>query len=164
MQQSLLDRISAMIAVHEQIYSHDQFSVVSAKALIPAVVDTLISACGDRVSVTYDIEDISITADHATPVALLANEIVTNALKYAFPGERKGVISISLKRLAGQRACLVIADDGVGFDKSSSTAGMGTRLVRGVISQLHGEHIYERRNGTVFTAEMEIVALPDTKG
>lgn len=164
MQQSLLDRISAMIAVHEQIYSHDQFSVVSAKALIPAVVDTLISACGDRVSVTYDIEDISISADHATPLALLANEVVTNALKYAFPGERKGVISISLKRLAGQRACLVIADDGVGFDKSSSTAGMGTRLVRGVISQLHGEHIYERRNGTVFTAEMEIVALPDTKG
>ncbi|HEV7246180.1 MAG TPA: cache domain-containing protein [Shinella sp.] len=162
MQQSLLDRISAMIAVHEQIYSHDQFSTVSAKALIPAVVDTLLAACGDRVNVTYDIEDISISADHATPLALLVNEIVTNALKYAFPGDRKGMISISLKRLSGQRACLVIADDGVGFDKSISTAGMGTRLVRGVIGQLHGEHIYERRNGTVFTAEMEIVALPDT--
>jgi two-component sensor histidine kinase len=157
MQQSLLDRISAMIAVHEQIYRHDQFSAVSARTLIPAVVDTLLVACGDRVGVRYDIDDIAISADHATPLALLANEVVTNALKYAFPEGRKGAISISLKRLSGNRACLVVADDGVGFDTTASPTGMGTRLVRGVVSQLHGEYMYERRNGTIFTAEIEIV-------
>lgn len=156
-QQSLLDRISAMIAVHEQIYSRDQFSQVSARTLIPAVVDTLLVASGDRVSVNYDIEDLAVSADHATPLALLANEVVTNALKYAFPDGRSGMISVSLKSLSDKRACLVIADDGVGFDKNSAVTGMGTRLIRGVVGQLRGEHIYERRNGTVFTAEIEIV-------
>ncbi|WP_105383547.1 sensor histidine kinase [Neorhizobium alkalisoli] len=156
-QQSLLDRISAMIAVHEQIYSRDQFKNVSARDLIPAVVDTLLVACGDRVSVSYDIDDIAVSADHATPLALLANEVVTNALKYAFPSGHSGVIAISLKPLSSNRACLVVSDDGVGFDTAMATTGMGTRLIRGVMGQLRGDFIYERKNGTVFTAEMEIV-------
>lgn len=99
----------------------------------------------------------TVSADHATPLALLANEVVINALKYAFPDGRSGMISVSLKSLSDKRACLVIADDGVGFDKNSAVTGMGTRLIRGVVGQLRGEHIYERRNGTVFTAEIEIV-------
>jgi two-component sensor histidine kinase len=161
-QQSLLDRISAMIAVHEQIYRRDQFSHVSAGDLIPAVVDTLLVACGDRVSVNYAIEDIAISADHATPLALLTYEVVTNALKYAFPEERNGAITVSLKKLSEKRACLEIADDGVGFDAREVATGMGTRLIRGVVSQLRGEHIYERRDGTVFMAELDIVELHKT--
>lgn len=160
-QQSLLERISAMIAVHEQIYKRDQFSRVSARDLIPAVVDTLLVACGDRVTVRYDIEDMSISADHATPLALLANEVVTNALKYAFPDGRIGVITISLRSLSETRACLVIADEGVGFDREAAVTGMGTRLIRGAVGQLRGEHLYQNRNGTVFTAEVEIIGLDD---
>ncbi|WP_312366199.1 sensor histidine kinase [Ensifer sp.] len=156
-QQSLLDRIAAMVAVHEQIYSRDQFTTVSTRELIPAVVDKLLLACGDRVGVTYELEDIDIAADHATPLALLTNEVVTNALKYAFPDGRRGVVSVTLTSLANKRACLVIADNGIGFDKNAAVTGMGTRIVQGVVGQLRGEFIYERRNGTVFTAEIEII-------
>jgi uncharacterized protein YjlB len=52
---------------------------------------------------------------------------------------------------------LVIADDGDGFDKAQAHPGMGTRLMRGVVGQLHGEFFHEGRNGTVFTAELEII-------
>ncbi|RDL47912.1 putative sensor histidine kinase pdtaS [Ensifer sp. M14] len=156
MQQSLLDRIAAMVAVHEQIYSRDQFTTVSTRELIPAVVDKLLIACGDRVSVSYELENIDIAADHATPLALLTNEVVTNALKYAFPNGRSGVITVALRSLQNKRACLVIADNGVGFDKGAAVKGMGMRIVEGVVGQLRGEFLYERRNGTVFTAEIEI--------
>jgi two-component sensor histidine kinase len=156
-QKSLFDRIAAMIAVHEQIYSRDQVARVSTVNLIPAIVDTLVKAYGDQVTVNYEIEDINVSADNATPVALLVNEVVTNSLKYAFPNDRKGKITISLRALSQFRACLVIADDGNGFDKAQAHSGMGTRLIRGVVGQLHGEHFYEVRNGTVFTAELDIL-------
>lgn len=156
LQQSLLDRIAAMVAVHEQIYSRDQFTIVSTRELIPSVVDKLLVACGDRVDVRYELENIDISADHATPLALLVNEVVTNALKYAFPNGRSGVITVALRSLPGKRANLVIADNGIGFDKHAAAIGMGTRIVQGVVGQLRGEFLYDRRDGTVFTAEIEI--------
>lgn len=156
-QQSLLDRIAAMVAVHEQIYSRDQFTTLSTRDLIPAVVDKLLLACGDRVRVAYELENIDIAADHATPLALLTNEVVTNALKYAFPNGRSGVITVGLASLTNKRARLVIADNGIGFDKSAATKGMGTRIIQGVVGQLRGKFTYDRQDGTIFTAEIEIL-------
>ena len=156
-QKSLFDRIAAMIAVHEQIYSRDQYAKVSAKHLLTAVVDMLIKSYGSPVDVDYAIEDIDVTADTATPLALLTNEVVTNSLKYAFPDGRSGKIAVTLKALSEQRACLVIRDDGVGFDRDNTHSGMGSRLIKGVVSQLHGEFIYQRDGGTTFTAEMDII-------
>ncbi len=156
-QKSLFDRIAAMISVHEQIYSRDQYSRVSARHLLTSVVDTLVKSYGSAVEVEYAINDIVVSADTATPLALLTNEVVTNCLKYAFPDGRSGRITVSLKTLSERRACLVIADNGVGFDRDSVRSGMGSRLITGVMSQLHGEFIYQSEGGTTFIAEMDII-------
>ncbi|WP_426131429.1 sensor histidine kinase [Pararhizobium sp. PWRC1-1] len=160
-QRSLFDRIAAMIAVHEQIYSRDQYAKVSAKHLLTAVVDMLVKSYGASVEVEYAIEDIDVSADTATPLALLANEVVTNSLKYAFPNAKGGKIQVTLKALSKRRACLVISDDGVGFDQENIHSGMGSRLIKGVVSQLQGEFIYQKNGGTTFTAEMNIIEAAD---
>lgn len=160
-QKSLFDRIAAMISVHEQIYSRDQYAKVSAKHLLTAVVDMLVKSYGSSVEVEYAIEDIDVSADTATPLALLANEVVTNSLKYAFQNAQGGKIAVTLTALSNRRACLVISDDGVGFDQENMHSGMGSRLIKGVVSQLQGEFIYQRNGGTTFTAEMDIIETAD---
>jgi two-component sensor histidine kinase len=155
-QKSLTDRIAAMVAVHEQIYRHDEFSRLCARDLLVSIGRKLVSAYGSSVELAYDIDDIVVSADNATPLALLTNEVVTNSLKYAFPGERSGRISIALKHLVEQRVCLTIRDDGVGFDPESVRPGMGSRLIRGVVNQLNGTFTFHGHDGSTFTAELEI--------
>src|SRR5690606_29161171 len=69
-QRSLADRISSLVAVHEQIYRRDEFSRLSARDLVASVVEKLVSAYGASVSVDYDIDDLSVSTDNATPLAL----------------------------------------------------------------------------------------------
>lgn len=156
-QQSLADRISSMVAVHEQIYRHDEFSRLCARDLITSVVEKLVSAYGAAVTVDYDIDEIAVSTDNATPLALLTSELLTNILKYAFTDGREGRISIALKSIGERRARLTVRDNGVGFDPQTMQQGMGSRLIRGVINQLNGTHTFDGSNGTTFTAELDIV-------
>lgn len=155
-QKSLADRISAMIAVHEQIYRQDEFSQLCARDLLKSVVDKLLQAFGSSVEVDFDVDDIAISTDKATPLALVTNEIVTNSLKYAFPPGAQGRISISFKRVEDDLLRLVISDNGSGFDEEALTPGMGTRLIKGLVAQLRGTCQIDGRNGTVFVAELPI--------
>lgn len=156
-QQSLVDRISSMVAVHEKIYRHDEFSRLSARDLLTSVVEKLMAAYGAPVTVTYAIDDLAVSTDNATPLALLVNELLTNILKYAFPDGRAGRISIVLTAIGGRRARLTVHDDGIGFDPQAVKQGMGSRLIRGVVNQLNGTHTFDGSNGTTFTAELDIV-------
>nr|WP_280531059.1 sensor histidine kinase [Shinella yambaruensis] len=156
-QQSLVDRISSMVAVHEKIYRHDEFSRLSARDLLTSVVEKLMAAYGAPVTVTYEIDDLAVSTDNATPLALLVNELLTNILKYAFPDGRAGRISIVLTAIGGRRARLTVHDDGIGFDPQAVKQGMGSRLIRGVVNQLNGTHTFDGSNGTTFTAELDIV-------
>ena len=156
-QQSLVDRISAMVAVHEQIYRHDEFSRLCARALLTSVVEKMVSAYGVPVTVDYDIDEIAVSTDNATPLALLTSELLTNILKYAFPDGREGRISIALRSIGERRARFSIRDNGVGFDPQTARQGMGSRLIRGVVNQLNGTYAFDGSDGTTFTAEIEIV-------
>jgi two-component sensor histidine kinase len=145
-------RITAMSAVHEHLYRLDTFSEVSAQSLVPAIIDRLIESFNHLAEVTYDIDPLVLDRDHATPLALLINELVTNSLKYAFPDGRKGKISASLKRDASGNVVLTISDNGVGFDPSAQSRGLGTRLIRAMVTQLNGTSAYLFGYGTTFEA------------
>ncbi len=135
----LQGRVAAMTEVHEHLYRLDRFSDIDATTLIPAIVGRLTEAFASEVAVEYDLDPIVLDRDHATPLALIVNEVVTNALKYAFPDGRRGTIRIALKDEGGSRRLLTIADDGVGFDSAAATPGLGTRLVRAMMRQLHAD-------------------------
>jgi two-component sensor histidine kinase len=154
--QKLNERISAMSAVHEQMYGFDQFSGISAREFIPSFVKTLVDVHGRAVSVDFEIDDIVIAADKATPFALLLNELIANSMKYAFDGRASGNIRVMLHVTEGEESQLTVADDGIGFDGRSDSAGMGTRLIKAFVNQLHGEARYNRLEGTQFTATLKL--------
>ncbi len=147
-------RISAMSAVHEHLYRLDKFSEVSADTLIPAIVEPLKQAFDHSAVVTYDIDPLVIDRDHATPLALLVNELVTNSLKYAFLDGREGNLRIALKATDNGEAVLSVEDDGVGFDKSVVSTGLGGRLIRAMVMQLKGVSSYSFDKGTRFEVRL----------
>ncbi|MBU0584255.1 MAG: sensor histidine kinase [Alphaproteobacteria bacterium] len=152
----LRGRIAAMASVHEHIYSFDQFADVEASEMLRSVIKALVETYAKDVDVDYGLQSMVVDHDQATPLALVANEIVTNSLKYAFADRRKGKISIRLEPIGDGRARLVIADNGVGFDADAVRTGMGSKLIKGVVDQLDGNFAYDFASGTTFTLEFAL--------
>jgi two-component sensor histidine kinase len=97
--------------------------------------------CSHRpVRLTVSAEPIALPPDKALPVGLMVNELVTNALKYAFPDERAGTVGVQLER-HGNTARLSVADNGVGCAQEGR--GLGTKLVKLLAVQLGGEAKWE---------------------
>jgi two-component sensor histidine kinase len=93
---------------------------------------------GTSIALKTDIASESLPVDRAIPLGLIVNELVTNAVKYAFPGEPKGTIAVTLKRFAGELR-LTVADDGQGADPQRADSGFGGRLVDSFARQLGGQ-------------------------
>ncbi len=155
-QKSLSARIMAMIAVHEQIYRNDAFAMVELRNLIPAVVDKLVEAYEAPVEITYAIDAVEVSGDHATSIALLLNEVVTNSLKYACEDMVGLRLSISASATGRDRMTLTVSDNGNGFDPEAVPRGMGSRLINGVVRQLNGGYRYEINGGTTFIADLDL--------
>ncbi len=154
-------RVMAMIAVHEQIYRNDQFSLVDASAYIPAIVDRLVESYGHDVEVAYDLEAIEVDREHALPLGLITNEVVSNAIKHAFPEGRKGKLTISFRKLEdGHNAELKLADDGVGYDPAQASKGMGSKLLAGLVAQIGGSFELTFDHGTAFELRFPLPEKP----
>jgi two-component sensor histidine kinase len=155
----LQSRFAAMAAMHEHIYQHDRYADIDAADFVPAVVDEVLAAYGSPIEVVYQVENLAIDRDHATPLALLLSELITNACKYAFPDDRAGRIDITLSTGEAGRSQLVVRDNGIGMDPASiRPKSMGMRLISGISAQMDGTYAFTNDNGTVFTADLALTS------
>ena len=106
-----------------------------------------------RVTVEVTPTDVFLDVDQAIPCSMVVNELVTNSLKYAFPDNRKGLISISLKE-DEKGLVLLVSDDGVGIPEgvnATNTATLGVKLVTNPVQdRLGGKIELDRSQGTTF--------------
>jgi len=122
-------------------------------------MDTSFTECSQKVKLKNDITEMPISINQASPLGLVTNELISNSLKYAFPDEKEGEISVSVKKLDKELE-LTIEDDGIGlpeeFDlKNSKTLGL--KLVRTLVeNQLDGSIEMESNDGTKFTIKFNI--------
>jgi two-component sensor histidine kinase len=100
------------------------------------------------ISIECHLEDISLGADETTWLSILMNELVTNALKHAFPDNREGTISVALRRTSGGLE-LTVADNGIGMKPASRSRrnGLGTRLIQTFTKQLGATHEVDSETG-----------------
>ena len=100
--------------------------------------DLRVSAIGARpITILTELDPVELPFEAAISVGLIVNELVQNAIKYAFPGERPGTIQVTLRRM-GDEAHLTIADDGIGHAPRSTGSGLGQRLMASFAQQLGG--------------------------
>ncbi|MBU2643739.1 sensor histidine kinase [bacterium] len=157
-------RVRALAAVHETLHESESLSEIDLQSYLSrltiAVFDSY-SVQPDRINLNYEIEDCSINISQASTVGLIINELITNALKYAFPGNRKGEICVRLNRSENQIE-LIVKDDGIGFPDDvdwRNTNSLGLKLVRSLSEdQLGGSIDMESQNGTRFTIKFNIEA------
>jgi two-component sensor histidine kinase len=133
-----MGRVAAVAQVHRRLYtSHDLKSVLLNQYLDALLEDLRRSAEGNRMSrLTLKAEPIEIDPDRAVAIGIIVNELVMNAVKYAYP-DGAGPIEVELKT-AGDDLVLSIADDGVGLNAKADprSTGMGQRIVSAMASKL----------------------------
>src|SRR5262249_47446076 len=107
-----------------------------------------------RTEFTIQVSDLYLNINQAITCGLIVNELISNALKHAFPDERAGRVRVELRPLGGHRLVLVVSDDGVGLPLDLDLArvdSLGLQLVQDLADQLHGTVEVSRDLGTTFT-------------
>ncbi len=155
-------RVYAMSAVHETLHGSENLSEINLKNYLSKITTSIFqSSLHDpkKVKLNNSIEEMFISINQASPLGLIINELISNSLKYAFPDERKGEISVSLKKLDNKRE-LTVMDNGVGMPKDldwKNSNTLGLKLVRTLVeNQLDGSIDLNNANGTKFTIKFNI--------
>jgi len=143
-------RISAMIAVHEQIYQTDQFEQVEVAPYAAKLITDIASSHDVPVNLNLDLQPLTVDREQALPIGMIINEVVSNSFKYAFAGRSEGKLGVELRE-EGENLRLVIRDDGPGIEVFNRAGGMGSRLIANFVRQLGGQFTTTNDNGAVFS-------------
>jgi PAS domain S-box-containing protein len=161
---SMLERIEALSTVHRRLYQSEDVSSFDVASFVRDLVTDLMAAAGrDPKTVNFSMEPMIVSAEKATPIALMVNELVTNALKHAFPdtvdGHGSGSLAVSVKRLDGGFV-IEIEDEGPGMPSEQNSGSFGTRLLRSLARQLEAEVVWKARaKGTTAAISLSAAGL-----
>jgi len=134
-------RIRSMALIHEKLYQSERLVKVDLADYIQSLLDILVRtyATDTNIKAIAELEPTSVSIDTAVPVGLMLNELITNALKYAFPHRRAGILTVKLSSAGSDAIQLTVQDDGVGLPPDLSleqASTLGLRLVRMFAKQL----------------------------
>jgi len=149
-------RIKTMALTHEMLYGQPKISEIDIREIVDTIVQEIrvnSNLIGKKIDITTEVEDIRLNVSSAMPCAQIVNELLMNAVKYAFPDKEEGKIFLSVKREENGTIDLVIQDNGVGFPEGFVFPGensIGLTLVQTFVNQLDGELIYFSDNGVKY--------------
>jgi two-component system, sensor histidine kinase PdtaS len=158
-----VDRLSILAEGQKQLRPQGA-GLVEMQSYLGRICAHLSRSIGAGRAIDFDlaIEPVTVSAEKALVIGLIANELVTNAIKYAFPGDRSGTIAVSFakdseKDSAGELV-LTVADDGAGCPDDAAE-GFGTRLIQGLLVQHGGRAVrQEGRPGCRVEVRIPMVA------
>lgn len=171
------DRVISMSLIHEELHEGGEIDTLNFSPYLERLVENLLQtySLGDTaISLNMDLEkNVFFDMDTAVPLGLVVNELVSNSLKYAFPGRSKGKIQIKLFKnkdgselnngdgqlTEGTGYTLIISDDGAGIPENinlENSDTLGLQLVSLLVDQLEGEISLKRDHGTEFKIEITV--------
>ena len=158
-------RIKAMSFIHELLYQTSDFSSINFSEYISNITNNLIYSYtkSQTIILKLDVGTIFLDLDRAIPCGLIINEIVTNALKYAFTNQENGEVHVSLSQ-KNDLIQLVIADNGKGFPGNidyRNTESLGMQLVVTLVQQLAGEIVLDNSSGAKYTITFKNFNKPE---
>ncbi len=158
-------RIYTMALIHEKLYQSESLARIDFPEYIRSLTNYLFvsyGAAARAIRSKISVKDVSLDIDTAITCALIINELVSNALKYAFPASRgatqTGEIRIDLRRDAGNKILLTVSDDGVGLPEGlevQKSDSLGLKLVCVLAEQLGGSIHIGADGGAEFTISFE---------
>jgi PAS domain S-box-containing protein len=149
-------RIQAMAILHEILDESSSLAEIDFAGYIQRLVAHVVRSYGatGRIRTRLRLDPLSCHRDVALPCGLIVTEVLSNALKYAFPGGKTGEVRIELRREASGRVYLLIADNGTGLPRGcdwETSPTLGLRLVRTLARQIEANVQVTGGNGTAFS-------------
>jgi PAS domain S-box-containing protein len=154
--QNSMDRVKTIANIHTMLYQSENLSRVDFGGFIKDLVDRLKQSYGigeTHVEIHVNVSDVSLTIETSIPCGLILNELVSNALKYAFPEGRGGEVNISMTT-TGEQFVLTVRDNGIGFPEVvdfQNTRSLGLKLVNLLVGQMNGAIDLHVEEGSTFT-------------
>jgi two-component sensor histidine kinase len=152
-------RIHAMSLIHQKLYMSENIATINMPVYVNELVEYLKDAfnLNQRIRFIVEIEELELEVTQAIPVGLIINEAVTNAIKYAFPNNRDGIISLSLTSTDVNQYLLTIKDNGIGIilNDNQGNTSFGMSLIRGLSDDLDGSFSIENNDGTLLQLSFE---------
>ncbi len=149
------NRIKSMSFIHESLYHTRDFSKIEFSDYIMSLSGSLIHSYSiglGRINLKTDFQKVYLILDQAIPCGLIVNELVSNALKYAFPNNQSGEITMKLNEVKG-KINLLVADNGVGLPDDldvKNSESLGLQLVYTLADQLDADINVSAENGTEY--------------
>lgn len=150
------NRVLSMAMIHEMLYNSEDLSTINFLEYIQNLVYDLFNSYilkTDKMQLNLQVDDIYLNIETAVPLGLIISELVSNCLKYAFPEDKKGMITIDFHMIKEGEYQLIIEDDGVGLPQDidmETTESLGLRLVESLVNQLDGTVELQRKQGTKY--------------
>jgi len=149
------NRVKTMALIHTKLYQSTDLARIDFADYIKKLAADLFDSYRlepDRVSLLLNVENVYLDVNVAIPCGLIINELLSNALKHAFPEGCRGEVRINL-RLEDETVTLTVADNGIGFPENidfRNTESLGLQLVTALVMQLGGEIELTRDKGSTF--------------
>ncbi len=158
--QDMRGRVLAMMKIYDKLYRTDDYSGVNARVYMEELIREIAAAytSGNEVSIETEIDDLRINPKSIFSLGIIINELVSNSMKYAFPGGRTGHIMVSLKRIDEIVCQVIVSDDGIGHAGSQpqSTKGFGLTLVDIMVKQCDGSINVISEGGTSYEIRLKL--------
>jgi len=150
------NRLYSMALIHEKLYRSTNLAQINFGEYLEDLVSNLFHSyniSNNRIELKVLAEPISLNLETATPCGLIANELVSNTLKHAFPDGTTGTISVECYQTGDKKINLLVKDNGIGFPQNldfRKTHSMGFQVVCTLTEQLEGTIEISRELGTSF--------------
>ena len=154
------NRIRSMMVLYDKLYRSTEFEFSSIKGYLSALIDSIIVniSYSEMIEVKKKLSDFDVSAKIIFNIGIIINELITNAMKYAFKNRSSGKITISAE-LYENSIILVVGDDGIGMNSNidiKTNSGFGLQLVQMLVTQMDGEIRVDRKKGTKFTIKLSL--------
>ncbi|MBE8996851.1 PAS domain-containing protein [Nostoc sp. LEGE 12447] len=150
------NRIASIALVHEKLYRSEDLADIDFAQYIPDLTTHLFDSYNvnsSQIHLKIQVDDASLDIETAIPCGLIINELVSNALKYAFVGNIRGEIEVKFYQKSESILTLIIRDNGIGLPEnfdSKKAKTLGITLVQGLVKQLRGKLEIASHQGTQF--------------
>jgi two-component sensor histidine kinase len=150
-------RVLSMALIHERLYGGNSvMSAVDFDEYCQMLGNDLLASYNEdpaRITIRYQLVPIRLPVEQAIPCGLIVNELLTNAFKYAYPADRKGEVSITLRQPSRDTVTLTVSDQGVGLPDSvnwQQSKSLGLQIVNLLTTQIDGTISLKPSPGTSF--------------
>ncbi|MCA1994916.1 MAG: PAS domain S-box protein [Coleofasciculus sp. S288] len=150
------NRVKSMALIHEKLYQSQNFTKINFDEYVKSLTNYLFKAYelnADNIALEVCMDEVKLNIDTAIPCGLIINELVSNALKHAFPNNRTGTVRLAMNSDSDNHFTLLIEDDGVGFPATwelKTARSLGIQIVHVLVKQIKGKIDLDRNKGSKF--------------